>query len=63
MSADCAGKALKKSIGVNNIEWMLDLVFGKRHTAEIDSGTCRRKIIISQIYYFEVFNRIVSPLY
>ena len=35
MSADCAGKALKKSIGVNNIEWMLDLAFGKQHTAEM----------------------------
>lgn len=35
MSADCAGKALKKSIGVNNIEWMLDLAFGRKHTAEM----------------------------
>ena len=35
MSADSSGKALKKSIGVNNIEWMLDLAFGKKHTAEM----------------------------
>lgn len=35
MSADCSGKALKKSIGINSIEWMLDLAFGKKHTAEM----------------------------
>ena len=35
MSADCAGKALKKAIGINNIKWMLDLAFGKKHTAEM----------------------------
>ena len=35
MSADCAGKAIKKAIGTNNIEWMLDLAFGKKHIAEM----------------------------
>ena len=35
MSADCSGKAMKKAIGINTIEWMLDLAFGKIHTAEM----------------------------
>ena len=35
MSADWSGKAIKKSIGINSIEWMLDLAFGKKHTAEM----------------------------
>jgi len=33
MSADCSGIMLKKAIGINIIEWMLDLAFGKKHTA------------------------------
>ena len=35
MSADCSGKTMKKAIGVNIIEWMLELAFGKKHTAEM----------------------------
>ena len=35
MSADCSGKAVKKAIGVNSIEWMLDIALGKEHTADM----------------------------
>lgn len=35
MSADCSGKTMKKAIGINIIEWMLELAFGKKHTAEM----------------------------
>ena len=35
MSADWSGKAVKKSIGIDSIEWMLDLAIGKKHTAEM----------------------------
>ncbi len=35
MSADCSGKTLKKAIGINIIEWMLELAFGKKHTSEM----------------------------
>lgn len=33
MSADTSGIALKRVVGVNAIEWMLDTVFGIEHTA------------------------------
>ena len=35
MSADCSGKSIKKAVGVNTIEWMLDIALGKEHTAEM----------------------------
>ena len=35
MSAGCSGKAIKKAIGVNSIEWMLDIALGREHTADM----------------------------
>lgn len=35
MSADSSGKAIKKAIGVNTIEWMLDIALGNDHTADM----------------------------
>lgn len=35
MSAGTSGKAMKKAIGVNAIEWMLDLALGNSHTTEM----------------------------
>lgn len=35
MSADSSGKSIKKAIGVNAIEWMLDIALGKDHTADM----------------------------
>lgn len=35
MSAGTSGKAMKKAIGVNAIEWMLDLALGNSHTPEM----------------------------
>ena len=35
MSADSSGKSIKKAIGVNAIEWMLDIALGNDHTADM----------------------------
>ena len=32
MNADCSGRAIKKAIGINTIEWMLDIALGRDHT-------------------------------
>ena len=35
MSADTSGRSIKKAIGVNAIEWMLDIALGNDHTADM----------------------------
>ena len=35
MSADNSGKSIKKAIGVNQIEWMLDIALGNDHTPDM----------------------------
>ncbi len=40
MSADSSGKIIKKVIGVNAIEWLLDIAFGEKHTADMIPDSC-----------------------
>ena len=57
MSADSSGRVLKKSIGVNNIKWMLDLAFGKKHTAEMIPQSAKTPYKCAHYVYYHFADR------
>lgn len=57
MSADSSGRALEKSIGVNNIKWMLDLAFGKKYTAEMIPEPLELPYKCVQYVYYQFADR------
>ena len=57
MSADCSGKSIKKAVGVNTIEWMLDIALGKEHTAEMIPEPSEPPYKMTQCVYYHFAER------
>lgn len=57
MSADCSGRAIKKAIGINTIEWMLDIALGKNHTADIIPEPSEPPYKSAQCVYYQFADR------
>ena len=57
MSADFSDKVIKKVIGVNVIEWMLDIALGKEHTADMIPEPSEPPYKTSHCVYFQFAER------
>lgn len=57
MSADCSGKTIKKVVGINIIEWMLDMALGKEHSSEMIPESVQPPYRTSHCVYFHFAER------
>lgn len=57
MSADCSGKAIKKAVGINTIEWMLDIALGKNHASDMIPEPSEPPYKSAQCVYYHFADR------
>ena len=57
MSADSSGRSAKKVIGINTMEWMLDIAFGRDHTADMIPEPSEPPYKAVQCTYFQFSDR------
>lgn len=64
MSADSSGKSIKRAVGVNAIEWMLDIALGNDHTADMmpQSSEPPYKLAHCVYYHFASEEGIVNSI-